>query len=78
MVVAEAGASPLEPYNGDAAVQLLGDRGRCTVLCASDPYAVVGVTGAFDVAPGSGLGPGHQHRGGVALLARPARSRRST
>ena len=36
VVAAEAGASPLEPY-GEAAVRLLGDRRRCTVLCASDP-----------------------------------------
>jgi hypothetical protein len=51
VVVAEAGASPLEPYNGDVAVQQLGDRVRCTVLCASDPYAVVGVMKAFGTEP---------------------------
>jgi hypothetical protein len=49
--VLEAGASPLEPYNGDVAVKSLGDRIRCTVLCASDPYAVVGVMNAFGIEP---------------------------
>jgi hypothetical protein len=51
VAVIEAGASPLEPYNGDTAVRLLGDRVRCTVLCASDPYAVVGVIDAFGTKP---------------------------
>jgi hypothetical protein len=51
VIVAEAGASPLEPYNGDVAVERLRNRTRCTILCASDPYAVVGVTNTFDVHP---------------------------
>jgi hypothetical protein len=51
VVVAEAGASPLEPYNGDVAVDLLADNVRMTVLCASDPYAVIGVMQAFGVTP---------------------------
>ncbi len=46
-LVAEAGASPLEPYNGDCAVALLGPNILFTVLCASDPYAVLGVKNAF-------------------------------
>lgn len=51
VLVAEAGASPLEPYNGDAAVERLQPNVRCTVLCASDPYAVVGVTQGFGFQP---------------------------
>lgn len=51
VVVAEAGASPLEPYNGDVAMRLLADNVRATVLCASDPYAVVGVISAFGTRP---------------------------
>ena len=51
VLVAEAGASPLEPYNGDVAVERLKDQVRCTVLCASDPYAVVGVTRGFGFDP---------------------------
>ncbi|MDH3352494.1 MAG: hypothetical protein OEM51_13195, partial [Gammaproteobacteria bacterium] len=33
-LVAEAGASPLEPYNGAAAIDELGDKVCCTILCA--------------------------------------------
>lgn len=51
VLVAEAGASPLEPYNGDVAMRLLADNVRATVLCASDPYAVVGVISAFGTRP---------------------------
>jgi hypothetical protein len=51
VVVAEAGASPLEPYNGDAAMRLLAGNVRVTVLCASDPYAVEGVISAFGMRP---------------------------
>jgi len=39
ILVAEAGASPLEPYNGMAAIEELGGNICCTILCASDPYA---------------------------------------
>ncbi|MGE5409292.1 MAG: hypothetical protein ACM3NV_11855, partial [Syntrophothermus sp.] len=39
VVVAEAGASPLEPYRGDVAVRLVSPNVQMTVLCASDPYA---------------------------------------
>jgi len=51
VVIAEAGASPLEPYNGEFAVRYLADRVSATVLCASDPYAVVGVIQAFGSTP---------------------------
>lgn len=47
VLVAEAGASPLEPYNGAAAVDALKANTCFTVLCASDPYAVLGVQTAF-------------------------------
>ena len=47
ILVAEAGASPLEPYNGAVAVETLAAHTRFTVLCASDPYAVLGVQTAF-------------------------------
>jgi hypothetical protein len=48
ILVAEAGASPLEPYNGAVAVEALKPHTRFTVLCASDPYAVLGVQTAFE------------------------------
>jgi hypothetical protein len=51
VVVAEAGASPLEPYNGEVAMRMLRERVACTVLCASDPYAIVGVMSAFGLEP---------------------------
>lgn len=51
VMVAEAGASPLEPYNGATAVEELSQNIRCTLLCASDPYAVVGVMAAFKRTP---------------------------
>ena len=47
VLVAESGASPLEPYNGAAVVERLSANLRFTVLCAYDPYAVLGVQNAF-------------------------------
>jgi hypothetical protein len=47
VAVIEAGASPLEPYNGEAAIELLRHTLRYTILCASDPYAVLGIVHAF-------------------------------
>ena len=49
--VIELGASPLEPYNGDIAYKELKDHVKCTVLCASDPYAVYGVMKGFNLTP---------------------------
>jgi len=51
VVVAEAGASPLESYNGGTAVDELGDRVACLVLAAADPYSVVGIEKAFGMRP---------------------------
>lgn len=56
-LVAEAGASPLEPYNGAAAIDELDGHVRCTILCASDPYAAVGVQQAFGLTPDIVSGP---------------------
>ncbi|MDT8320472.1 MAG: hypothetical protein RQ826_08080 [Xanthomonadales bacterium] len=47
VLVVEAGASPMEPYNGATVVEYLRERLCFTVLCASDPYAVLGVQTAF-------------------------------
>jgi hypothetical protein len=68
VLVAEAGASPLEPYNGDAVVDLLGDNLRCLVLCASDPYAVVGVTSAFGLEPDLVAGLATSTDAAIALI----------
>lgn len=51
VVVAEAGASPLEPYSGDVLMDEIREQVKVTVLCASDPYAVVGVTQGFGFEP---------------------------
>lgn len=51
VAVIELGASPLEPYNGDIAFEELKDSVKCTVLCASDPYAVYGVMKSFNLKP---------------------------
>ncbi len=70
VVVAEAGASPLEPYHGEIAVRVLGENVACTVLCASDPYAVVGVMEAFDVRPDLVSGRATSTEAGIALVDR--------
>jgi hypothetical protein len=70
VLVAEAGASPLEPYNGEAAVAGIADALRLTVLCASDPYAVVGVEVAFGLAPDFVSGRAASTDAGVALVER--------
>lgn len=68
VVVAEAGASPLEPYNGEAAMRLLAERVRATVLCASDPYAVVGVMSAFELRPDLISGRATSTGAGIRLI----------
>jgi hypothetical protein len=70
VVVAEAGASPLEPYNSDVAVRLLGDRVRCTILCASDPYAVAGVISACQYQPDLVSGRATSTDAAIALVDR--------
>lgn len=68
VLVAEAGASPLEPYNGHAAIEALGGNVRCTILCASDPYAVLGVQTAFGIAPDLVTGPAANTKAGIELV----------
>lgn len=70
VAVIEAGASPLEPYNGEAAVAALGSNVRFRVLAASDPYAVLGVMEAFDVRPDLVTGIAANTHAGVALVER--------
>jgi hypothetical protein len=68
VLVAEAGASPLEPYNGAAAIEELGENIRCTILCASDPYAVVGVERAFGLRPDLVSGPAASTSAAIDLV----------
>lgn len=70
LLVAEAGASPLEPYNGAALIDELGGNVVCTILCASDPYAVVGVERAYGLIPDIVTGPAAQTSAAVELVAK--------
>jgi len=70
VIVAEAGASPLEPYNGAAAFQRIADSVKLTVLCASDPYAVLGVQDAFRLKPDLVAGPAANTTAAVELVQR--------
>ncbi len=68
VLVAEAGASPLEPYNGAAAIAALGDNITHTVVCASDPYAVLGVEHAFGIKPTFVAGPATSTSAAIELV----------
>ncbi len=68
VLVAEAGASPLEPYNGATAIEEIHDNVRCTILCASDPYAVAGVQAAFEFQPDLVTGPAANTDAAVSLV----------
>lgn len=69
VAVIEIGASPLEPYNGKAAVEELQKALAMTVLCASDPYAVLGVNEAFEMlSPDLITGVATNTAAGISLL----------
>lgn len=68
VMVAEAGASPLEPYNGAAIMDELGDAVRCVILAAFDPYAVVGVQQAFGLTPDLVTGLATSTTAAIALV----------
>ena len=51
IAVIEAGASPLEPYNGHNAIELLRPHIKFTILCASDPYAAYGFLQVGEIKP---------------------------
>ena len=71
-LVAETGASPLEPYNVAAAIEELGENICCVILAASDPYAVVGVEKAFGMRPDLVTGPAANTSAAVALVRKLA------
>ncbi len=77
VVVAEAGASPLEPYNGAIVLEEMRSRSASaslrsqinyTILCASDPYAVVGVSQGFGLHPDLITGVATSTSAGVKLV----------
>lgn len=73
VVVAEVGSSPLEPYNGELALEALGDRIAMLVLCASDPYAALGVMVAFQRTPDLICGVCANTSAGIELTTRLTR-----
>ncbi|ACB51560.1 unknown [Crocosphaera subtropica ATCC 51142] len=68
VVVVEAGASPLEPYNGSVVLEELKPHICLTVLCASDPYSVVGVCQGFGFLPDLVTGIATSTSSGVELV----------
>lgn len=68
VVIVEAGASPLEPYNGDTLINLLGNHVCFMLLCASDPYAVMGVANAFARKPDLVAGGAANTSAGIDLV----------
>lgn len=68
VAVIEAGASPLEPYNGGTLVDMLGDRVAFTILAASDPYAVLGIQEAWNQSFDIVTGPTANTKAGAALV----------
>ncbi len=70
VAVVEAGASPLEEYNGAALSELVGRHVRFVLLCASDPYAVAGLVSAFGHCPDLVAGGAANTTAGAALVRR--------
>ncbi|MDX1414335.1 MAG: hypothetical protein R3293_09085 [Candidatus Promineifilaceae bacterium] len=70
VAVIEVGASPLEPYNGDIAVEQISPNVRLTILCASDPYAVVGLMNAYGRTPDLVAGLTTNTEAGIKLVKR--------
>jgi hypothetical protein len=68
VAVVEIGSSPLEPYNGTAAIRAIAESVRCTVLAASDPYAVYGVMEAFGMQPDVVTGVATNTQAGIDLI----------
>jgi hypothetical protein len=68
ILIAELGASPLEPYNGSVAMKLLKSHLSMTVLSALDPYAVLGIERAFGMKPDLITGPAANTEAGIALI----------
>jgi glutamate carboxypeptidase len=68
VVVCEAGASPLEPYGSEAALDALRDKLAMLVVCAFDAYAVVGIVKAFGITPDLVAGRATSTTAGVDLV----------
>jgi hypothetical protein len=51
VAVVEMGASPMEPYNGEVAMERLRDQVQFTILAATDLYAALGAIDHLSVKP---------------------------
>ena len=70
IAIVEIGASPLEPYNGDIAIDELRDHIKCVILSASDPYAVYGLMKAFNLVPDIVTGIASNTLAGIKMVER--------
>ncbi|MCW5517980.1 NAD-dependent epimerase/dehydratase family protein [Muriicola sp. Z0-33] len=70
IAVIEIGASPLEPYNGDIAIEKIRKHIKCIILSASDPYAVYGLMEAFNIKPDIVSGVASNTLAGVRMIKR--------
>ena len=70
VAIVEIGASPLEPYNGDIAIDALRDHVKCVILSASDPYAVYGLMKAFNLVPDIVTGIASNTMAGIKMVER--------
>ncbi len=70
VAVIEVGASPLEPYNGDIAVKHISENVRWLVMCASDPYAVIGLIEAYGRTPNMIAGVTTNTEAGIELVTK--------
>jgi hypothetical protein len=68
IAIIEIGASPLEPYNGDIAIDKIREQVKCTILSASDPYAVYGLMKAFDIQPDIVSGVASNTLAGISMV----------
>lgn len=68
LVIAEIGASPFEPYNGSIVLERIKSQICLTVLCASDPYGVLGVINTFHLIPDLIGGIVTNNQAGVELV----------
>lgn len=68
VAVCEIGASPLEPYNGDAALARLKPSIQLAALCANDAYAAYGFCQACDCAVDFVTGPAANNSASRALV----------
>jgi hypothetical protein len=70
VVVAEIGASPMEPYNGAVAMRQLQPHVCLTLLAASDLYAALGATEHLGLRPDLIVGRVASTSAGIAIVER--------